>query len=182
VTADLLHRVELHTPEQARVVLTQNLLPWIGEQLKQKRELVIEAKLLDDDITDKQRGYLHAGVLTQIAEEAVTNGRQFPMKVWKEHFRSEWLGFRTVTSINPFTGRKSRKRVRVSTEDLGVRGLAKYIDQIIAFASTDLRDKNGDGLTIRPPLTREVREAMKRYAKREWVDSETGEITEEVAA
>ena len=35
-------------------MLARNLLPWIGEQLKQGRELVVEARLLDDDITDKQ--------------------------------------------------------------------------------------------------------------------------------
>ena len=180
--SDILYRTELHTPDQARLALTRGLLPWVGDQLGQGRELVLEARLLDDDITDKQRGYLHAGVLTQIAKEAVVNGEQFPMKTWKEHFRSEWLGFKVITSINPFTKRKSRKRVRVSTEDLGVRGLAKYIDRIIAFASTDLRDRNGDGLTIRPPLTKEVRDAMRKYAKREWIDADGVIHTEEETA
>lgn len=49
---DLLHRVELHDPEQGRAVLTRSMLPWIGEQLKQGRELVLEARLLEDDITE----------------------------------------------------------------------------------------------------------------------------------
>ncbi len=169
---ELLHRVELHTPDQGRTVLTRNMLPWIGEQLAQGRELVLEARLLDDDITDKQRSYLHAGVLTQIAQEAVVNGQRFPMETWKEWYRSQFLGFRIVTSINPFTGRKSRRRMRVSTESLGVRWMAEYIDRVIAHASTEL------GLTIRAPMTREVREALKRYAKREFIDTETGEILE----
>lgn len=173
---DLLHRVELHTPDQGRAVLARNMLPWIGEQLAQGRELVLEARLLDDDITDKQRGYLHAGVLTQIAQEAVVNGQRFPMETWKEWYRSQFLGFRIVTSINPFTRKTSRRRVRNSTEDLGVRGMAQYIDRVIAHASTDLEDAKGDGLTIRAPMTREVREALKRYAKREFIDPETGEI------
>jgi hypothetical protein len=178
---DLLHRVELRNPEQGRAALKASLLPWIGEQLGQGRELVIEARLLDDDITDKQRGYLHAGVLTQIAQEAIVNGERFPMETWKEWYRSEFLGFKVVTSVDPFTKRKVRRRVRISTEDLGVRGMAVYIDRVIAHASTDLRDKSGDGLTIRAPLTREVRDALKRYAKREWIDQETGEIMEVAA-
>jgi hypothetical protein len=169
---DILHRVELHTPEQGRSVLTQNMLPWIGEQLKQGRELVLEAKLLDDDITEKQRGYLHAGVLTQISKEAVVNGERFPMETWKEWYRSQFLGFKVVTSVDPFTRKKSRRRVRVSTESLGVRGMALYIDRVIAHASTEL------GLTINPPLTKEVRDSLRRYAKREFIDAETGEITE----
>lgn len=175
---DILLRVELHNVEQGRAALVRQALPWVGEQLHQGRELVAEFRLLDDAITEAQRGYLHAGVLTQIAEEAVVNGEQFPMATWKEHFRSEWLGFKSVSCINPLTGKKSRRRVRVSTEDLGVRSLAKYIDKVIAFAATDLRDRNGDGLTIHAPRTKEVRESLKRHAKREWVDPETGEISE----
>jgi hypothetical protein len=178
---DILHRIVLHTPEQARPVLAKNFLPWIGEQLAQNRELVITAALLDDDITEKQRGYLHAGVLTQIAEEAVVNGERFPIATWKEWYRSEFLGFKVVTTINPFTKKKSRRRIRVSTEDLGVRSMAEYIDRVIAHASTVLVDKNGDYLTIRPPLTKDVRESMRRYTKREFIDQETGEITEVMA-
>ena len=64
---DILFRAELHTPEQARAILARQALPWVGEQLKQGRELVAEFRLLDDDITDKQRAYLHAVVLAEIA-------------------------------------------------------------------------------------------------------------------
>jgi hypothetical protein len=172
---DILHRVELHAPEQARTVLTRNMLPWIGEQMAQGRVLVLEARLLDDDITDKQRGYLHGVVLTEIAKFAyLPDGQRYDMKVWKEHFRKEWLGFKTVTTINPITGKKSRHRVRISTEDLGVRKLAEYIDRIIAFAATDL------GLTISEPLPPELRgtRARARAIERGNVDAETGEITE----
>lgn len=167
---DILHRVELHEPEQARAVLTRNMLPWIGEQMKQGRELVLEARLLDDDITDKQRAYLHAVVLTEIARYARVNGQQFDMKTWKEWFRSEWLGFKVVTTVNPFTGRKSRKRVRISTEDLGVRGLAEYIDRVIAFAATDLN------VQVSEPLPPELRPGRRK--PREVVDCVTGEILE----
>lgn len=182
MSGDILHRIVLHDTEQGRAVLANNMLPWIGEQLKQNRQLVIEAKLLDDDITEKQRGYLHAGVLTQISQEAVANGQKFPMQVWKEWYRAKFLGHKVVTTINPFTGRKSRRRIRISTEDLGVRGMAEYIDKVIAHASTEQVDEHGNHLTIRPPMTREVREAMKRYAKREWIDPETGEIHEHEGA
>jgi hypothetical protein len=174
---DILLRVELHTEDQAREVLTRTAHPWIKDQLRQGRELVVEFRLLEDDITEKQRGYLHAGVLTQIAKEATVRGEKFPMEVWKEWYRSQFLGFKVVTCIDPFTGRKLRRRVRISTEDLGRRGLAEYTERVIAHASTEL------GLTINPPMVKEVREAMKRYAARgETVDADTGEITEGAAA
>lgn len=170
-------RVELHEPEQARAILARTALPWVGEQLKQGRELVAEFRLLDDDITEKQRAYLHGVVLTEIARFAVVRGERFDMKTWKEHFRSEWLGFRTVTNVNPVTGRKTRKRVRISTEDLGVRAMAVYIDRVVAFAATDL------GVTVSEPLPPHLRGARARARAIEQgnVNAETGEIMEVAA-
>jgi hypothetical protein len=176
--SDILFRVELCTPEQAREALRAGALPWIGEQLKQGRELVGEFRLLDDAITQEQRAYLHAVVLTEIAQFARPNGQQFPMKVWKEHFRQEFLGFKVVSTVNPLTGRKSRRRVRVSTEDLGVRGMANYIDRVIAFAATEL------GVTVSEPLPAHLRPQRRRAQAMEQglVDPDTGEITEEACA
>jgi len=172
--SDILYRAELHNPEQARAVLARQALPWVGEQLKQGRELVAEFRLLDDDITDKQRAYLHGVVLKEIAQQAVVDGRRFPMKVWKEHFRKEWLGHRTVTHTNPLTGRKSRRRERISTEDLGVRRMAEYIDRVIAFAATEL------GVVVSEPLPPELRPSRRRARAIEsnHVDADTGEILE----
>lgn len=165
---DILARFNLETPEQARAILTAAALPWIGEQLKAGRHLVMELKLWEDDITQKQRAYLHAVVLTEIAQYARPNGQSFPMKVWKEHFRKEWLGFKTVTTINPITGKKSRRRVSVSTEDLGIRAMAEYIDRMIAYAATEL------GVVVSEPLPPELRGKRKR--DRAPVDQETGEV------
>lgn len=175
--ADILLRTELRTPEQARATLKDYALPWVGEQLKQGRELVAEFRLLDDAITEAQRGYLHGVVLTEIALYARPNGQQFPMKVWKEHFRSELLPDKRVTSTNPLTGKKSRRRVRVSTEDLGVRRLAEYIDQVIAIAATEL------GVVVSQPLPPELRhtrkpQQVKAAKKAETIDADTGEILE----
>jgi hypothetical protein len=173
---DLLYRCELHEPEQAHAVIAQRLWPWAKEQLTQGRELVLEARLLDDDITDKQRGYLHGVVLTEIAQQLRPNGQSFAMAVWKEHFRAKYLGFKVVTSVNPFTGKKHRRRVRVSTEDLGVKRMADYIDQIMA-------DVAEYGITISEPLPPELRgtRARARAIEQGNVDSETGEITEVTA-
>lgn len=165
---DILNRVELHTPDQARAVLKSHTLPWVGQQLEQGRALVAEFRLLEDDITDKQRKYLHGVVLTEIALYARPNGQQFPMPVWKEFFRSQFLGFKVVTSINPLTGRKHRSRQRVSTEDLGIRAMAEYIDRIIAYAATEL------GVEASEPLPPELRGKRKR--DRAPVDQETGEV------
>jgi hypothetical protein len=173
--SDILYRAELRTQDQARELLRRESLPWIGAQLAQGRELAMEVRLLEDAITEAQRGYLHAVVLTEIAQFARANGgQQFPMAVWKEWYRSEFLGFKVVTSINPFTGKKVRRRVRISTEDLGVRGMIDYIDRVIAHASTEL------GVTVSEPLPPHLRPQRRRaQAVAEGdVDAETGEILE----
>lgn len=115
---------------------------------------VVEVRTAEDCKTDKQRRYLHGYVLTTIAREARVNGQQFDMRVWKEHLRAEFLGHKTVTHRNPITGKKVRRRERVSTESLGVKGYAEYIDRVTAYAATEL------GVEFRE----------------EWVDPETGEV------
>lgn len=115
---------------------------------------VVEVRTAEDVKTDKQRRYLHGYVLMTISRQAAPGGQKFDMKTWKEHFRAEFLGFKTVTVKNPMTGKKVRRRVRVSTEDLGVKGYSEYIDRVTAFAATEL------GVEFRE----------------EWVDPETGEV------
>lgn len=115
---------------------------------------VVEVRTAEDVKTDKQRRYLHGYVLMTIARQAAPGGQKFDMKTWKEHFRAEFLGHKTVTVKNPMTGKKIRRRVRVSTEDLGVKGYSEYIERVTAFAASEL------GVEFRE----------------EWVDPETGEV------
>jgi len=117
-------------------------------------QTVVEVRTAEDCKTDKQRRYLHGYVLMTIARQAKVNGQQFDMRTWKEHFRSEFLGFKTVTTKNPMTGKKVRRRVRVSTEDLGVKGYSEYIERVTAFAAMEL------GVEF----------------QEEWVDPDTGVI------
>jgi len=139
---------------QGHIVISKTIWPWCKGELSAGRQVLIEARLAEDCKTDKQRKFLHGYILMTIANQAAPNGVKFPMPVWKEHFRNEFLGFKTVTTINPLTRKKSRKRVRVSTEDLGVKGYSEYIDRVAAFAATDL------GVEF----------------MEQWVDPETGEI------
>jgi hypothetical protein len=172
--SDILLRVELHNPQQAHAALTGQAWPWIKAQTFAGRALVAEFRPLDDAITEEQRAYYHGVVLSEIAAFARPNGQQFPLAVWKEHFRREFLPDKVRTFTNPITGRKSRRRVRVSTEDLGVRGYAELIDKVIAFAATEL------GVTVSEPLPGHLR-GTRAKAKRETVDAETGEIMQEAA-
>ena len=130
--------IGLNDPVQAHGVLTKVLWPHAKALLMAGNRLQIEMRLADDVLTDKQRRYLHGYVLMTIARQAAPGGQRFDMRTWKEHFRAEFLGFKTVTTKNPMTGKKVRRRVRVSTEDLGVKGYSEYIERVTAFAATEL--------------------------------------------
>lgn len=130
--------ITLTNEVHGHIVVSKTLWPWCKSQLSAGRQVVIEARLAEDCKTDKQRRFLHGYLLLTIAKQAAPNGQKFDLKTWKEYFRGEFLGFKTVTTKNPLTGKKSRRRVRVSTEDLGVKGYSEYIDRVAAFAATEL--------------------------------------------
>ena len=124
--------------QQARASFLQRVAPWCIEQWRAGHRLEVEVRMHEDAKTDRQRRYYHGVVLKSIAQQARPNGQQYPLAVWKEHFRAEYLGHKTVTTKNPLTGKKVRRRVRVSTEDLGVKGYSQLIDRVSAFAATEL--------------------------------------------
>lgn len=136
--SELVLRAEWVSPEQAGASLNGFVVPWCRNMMKAGHRLAVEIRLAEDAKTDRQRRYYHGVILKEISEQATANGQKFPLAVWKEHFRSEYLGFKTVSFINPLTGRKSRRRVRNSTERLGVLGYNKLIERVTAFAVTEL--------------------------------------------
>lgn len=157
---DLAIRATWTNREQAGKHLNAVVLPFAREQIAQGRALDIEVRLHEDNKTDRQRGFYHGVILKEISQQAAPMGVKHGLAVWKEFFRAEFLGHRTQTTINPITGKKSRRRVRVSTEDLGVKGYAQLIDKVTAYAVTELG----------------VRFSMDFSQYSTWVDQETGEI------
>ena len=159
--SDMALRTAWPTPDVAKANFLQVVAPWCKAQWDAGHRLEVEVRLREDAKTDRQRRYYHGVVLKCIADQAKPNGCQYPLKVWKEHFRAEYLGHKTVTTKNPLTGKKVRRRVRVSTEDLGVKGYSQLIDRVSAFAATELG--------VRFPATYEQWERLE-------VDPDTGEI------
>lgn len=136
--SDLMLQVQWVNPQQAHASLNQTVVPWAKSMMMAGHRLIGEFRLAEDVKTDQQRRYYHGVILAEIAKQAKVNGQNFPLAVWKEHFRNEFLGFKTVTFTNPMTGKKSRRRIRKSTEDLGVKAYANLIERVTAFACTDL--------------------------------------------
>lgn len=134
-----------------------------------------------DPITLKQRRFLHGPVLSQIAEQVRVGGERYVMEVWKEYFRKLFLADRfemhkvprydktLCQLVNP--KRATPIRVRVSSEDLGIKKYSEYIDKIIAYAATEW------SVAFKfDPLERD----SVRYVRvgKMKVDADTGEILE----
>lgn len=89
-----------------------------------------------DSIGAKQRGFLHAAVLPQIAEQAYVGEKRerFAAEVWKEFFHRRFIPDRWVMRKLPGAKRATPHRERVSSESLGVKGYSEFIDRIIDTA------------------------------------------------
>lgn len=158
---DLAVRVTWRNRDQAQTSLNRDVLPFCRQQIAAGKPVDIEVRLHEDAKTDRQRAYYHGVVLKAIAGQAAPCGVKHNLGVWKEFFRAEYLGFKTVSVLNPVTGKKSRRRVRVSSEELGVRGYSQLIERVTAFAVTELG--------VRIPMTWAEYEAA-------GIDPDTGEI------
>lgn len=104
--SDLMLQVQWFNPQQAHASLNQTVVPWAKPLLMAGHKLVAEFRLAEDAKTDAQRKFYHGVVLTEIAKQARVNGQKFPLAVWKEHFRSEYLGFKTELH-QPHDGQKT---------------------------------------------------------------------------
>lgn len=159
--AEVAVKANWSNPTQAGENFRSVIAPWCKQMWAAGHRLHVHVSLYDDAKTDRQRRYYHGVVLKSIAEQAKPNGTSYPLAVWKEYFRDKHLGFKRVTFTDPLSGKKSRRRVRLSTEDLGVRRYSQLIEQVTAFAVTELG--------VRFPSTYEEWEGIQ-------VDPDTGEI------
>jgi hypothetical protein len=111
--------------------------------------LRVTVALAEFDISARQRGFLHAAVFPQIAEQyTFPDGTRYVAKVWKEFWRARFLGDRWVMKAVPRWDaklgqmvqpkRKTPHRERVSTEDLSIKGYSEYIDKVIDTATLEL--------------------------------------------
>jgi hypothetical protein len=98
-----------------------------------------------DPISIKQRGFLHAAVFPQIAEQVTVDGVRYTAEVWKQHLKNLFLPdtweMRRALVWDAKTGklRAAKKatphRIKRSTEELGIKAYSKFIDDCIDHAA-----------------------------------------------
>lgn len=113
------------------------------------KRVEVSVREVEDEITIRQRGFLHAAVLPQIAEQVVMpDGTRYTPAIWKTHLKElfipdRWDMVRLPFVIDRKTGawkpskRKVPVKCRKSTEDLSIKGYSDFIDKVIAHAATE---------------------------------------------
>lgn len=135
------------TPEAWRTAAT--MIYRAGEQMiAAGKPVKVSLQEWEEDITARQRGFLHAAVLPQIAEQVRVNGTRYTAKVWKQFFKDLFIPDRWVMHRPPFV--RDRKtgllkpstrsvpiKAKKSTEDFGIKAYSEFIDRVIAHAVTE---------------------------------------------
>ena len=98
----------------------------------------IVAKEAEDDRTLRQNRFYWGVILREISEQATIEGQRWAADAWHELFKRQFLGFK-ISKVR-VAGRKRAvvSRSLKSTREISVKAMSKFLEQVQAFAVTDL--------------------------------------------
>lgn len=117
----------LYNPQQAAVVMRQ-AWPEIKSYLMAGKRLQFSIKA-EKRSTQQNRRYWGAGVLKQVAEQAVVNGHMFSAEAWHEQFKRQFIGVEQLPS-GEVIGKSSTGLTKAEFSD--------FCQKVEAFAATEL--------------------------------------------
>lgn len=92
----------------------------------------------ENDRTLQQLKFYWGPCLKEISEQARIGGQKYAAEAWHELFKRQFLGYEIKKVTVAGSKRKRVIRRLRSTTGLKVRGMSKYLDQVQAFAASDL--------------------------------------------
>jgi hypothetical protein len=126
-------------PDQAKACISQQIAPFCRTMWEQGIErLTVTVEPEDDAKTVQQGRFLWGVVYTEIAHQAKIGGVRYTSDAWHEFFKRMYLPRqKTKTYV------AGRKRPVISTalgttKGLKIKPMSKYIEQVIAYAVTEL--------------------------------------------
>lgn len=117
----------LFNPQQAHIILT-GLWPQIKAQLSSGRRLELIVKQ-EKRSTKQNRRYWGRGVLAQIAEQAVVNGKLYSAEVWHEQMKRQFIGVIELPS---------GQVIGKSSTELSKGEFCEFCEKVEAYAATEL--------------------------------------------
>lgn len=120
--------IELHNRQQAWAAIKGQLFPFLQSVLQGGAGWVLSVARKKRTKAQNRR-YWGGGVLKQIAEQAVINGKRYPAKVWHEQFKRQFIGVIELPN---------GEVVGKSSTGLSTKEFCDFSDQVEAFAATEL--------------------------------------------
>ena len=120
--------IELHNRPQAWSAIKSQLFPFLAQVLQGGHRWVLKVSKRKRT-SPQNRRYWGKGVLAQVAEQAVVNGKLYPADIWHEQFKRQFIGVIELP-CGEVIGR--------SSTDLTVEEFSEFCSQVEAFASGEL--------------------------------------------
>ena len=120
--------ITLHNRQQAWAAIKAQVFPFLAAVLQAGGRWVLTIKRMTRT-TAQNRRYWGKGVLSQIAEQAVINGKQYSAEVWHEQFKRQFIGVEELPD-GSVRGKSSAK--------LTTAQFSEFCAQVEAFAASEL--------------------------------------------
>lgn len=120
--------IELHNRPQAWAAIKSQLFPFLQAVLQGGGRWVLTVTKRKRTKPQNRR-YWGRGVLAQIAEQAVVNGRLYSAESWHEQFKRQFIGFEELPN---------GQIVGKSSADLTTEEFSNFCAQVEAFAASEL--------------------------------------------
>lgn len=134
--SEVLDRV-VRTREAAHLAVTQ-AYALAKDAVERGKPARILAQEHEDDRSIQQNRFYWGPCLSEISQQASIEGQKWAPEAWHELFKRMFLGYE-IKKVR-VAGRKKPTVIRRlrSTTGLKVRPMGKYLDELQAFAATDL--------------------------------------------
>lgn len=120
--------IVLHNRQQAWAAIKAQVFPFLGAVLQAGGRWVLTIKRMKRTIPQNRR-YWSKGVLAQIAEQAVVNGKQYSAENWHEYFKRKFIGVEELPD-GSVIGQSSTK--------LTTAEFSEFCAQVEVYAATEL--------------------------------------------
>ena len=120
--------IELHNRQQAWAAIKAQLFPFLQTVLQGGHRWVLTVSKRKRTKPQNRR-YWGRGVLAQIAEQAVVNGKLYSAEVWHEQFKRDFIGYEELPN---------GQLIGKSSAGLSSADFSEFCTKVEAFAASEL--------------------------------------------
>lgn len=120
--------IDLHNRQQAWAAIKAQVFPFLSAVLQSGQQWVLTISKRKRTKRQNAR-YWGGGVLKQIAEQAVVNGKLYSAETWHELFKRQFIGVIELPS---------GEVIGMSSTGLSTSEFCTFSDQVEAYAATEL--------------------------------------------